>query len=119
MRISDWSSDVCSSDREHRRGRSAVTRMVVGFGRDSLDHLRAHILELVFQFDFLRDGDAILGDARCAETLVDQDVAALGAERHADRVGENIDTARDTFARVTGEFYVLRSEEHTSELQSL
>src|SRR3546814_18883751 len=89
--------------------------MVVGFGRDSLDHLRAHILELVFQFDFLRDGDAILGDARCAETLVDQDVAALGAERHADRVGENIDTARDTFARVTGEFYVLgcpgRSEE--------
>src|SRR3546814_2620450 len=35
--------------REHRRGRSAVTRMVVGFGRDSLAHLRAHILELVFR----------------------------------------------------------------------
>jgi hypothetical protein len=35
------------------------------------DHLGAHVLELVFELDFLGDGDAVLGDARRAERLVD------------------------------------------------
>jgi hypothetical protein len=64
---------------------------VVGLGGDFAHHLRAHVLELVFQFDFLGDGHAVLGDARCAERLVDDDVAALRAERHLHGVGENVD----------------------------
>jgi hypothetical protein len=36
---------------------------------DFLHHLRAHVLELVSQFDFLGDGDAVLGDGRGAEAL--------------------------------------------------
>ena len=52
------------------------------------------------------DGDAVLGDARCAVALVDDDVAPLGAERHLDGVGKDIDAALDAFASVTGEFYV-------------
>src|ERR1700704_6477424 len=56
-------------------------------------HLRAHVLELVFKFDFLGDGDAVLGNAGSAERLVEHDVAALGAERHLHRIVENVDAA--------------------------
>src|SRR5690606_15692800 len=62
---------------ENRRGGGAVTGLVVGLGCYFAQHLGAHVLELVVQLDFLGDGDAVLGDARCAEGLVDDDVAAL------------------------------------------
>jgi len=45
---------------------------------DFAQHLRAHILELVLQLDFLGDGHAVLGDARRAEALFDNDIATLG-----------------------------------------
>jgi hypothetical protein len=64
---------------------------------------------LSFQFDFLGDGDAVLGDARGAERLVDDDVAALGAERDLHRVGEDVDAAQHALAGVGGEFYVFGS----------
>src|SRR6516164_6154815 len=67
-------------------------------------HLRAHVLELVFQLDLLGGGHAVLGDAWCAKRLVQQDVAALGAERHAHRVGENIYAAQHAVASVDREF---------------
>ena len=76
--------------REHRGRRRAVTGDVGGLGRDFLHHLRAHVLELVLQFDFLRDRHAVLGDRRRAEAALEHDVAALGAERHLDRVGQHI-----------------------------
>ena len=69
--------------REHGRGGGAVTGEVGGLRGDFAHHLRAHVLELVFELDLLGDGDAVLGDARRAERLVEHDVAALGAERHA------------------------------------
>ena len=76
---------------------------------DFAHHLRAHVLELVLELDFLGDGDAVLGDARGAEALVEHDVAALGAERHLHRVGENVDAAQHAVAGVAGEFDVLGS----------
>ena len=48
---------------------------------DFLHHLRAHVLELVLELDFLRDRDAVLGDGRGAEALLEHGVAALRAER--------------------------------------
>src|SRR5476651_956915 len=39
-----------------------------------------HILELVLKLDFLGDGDAVLGDAGRAKALLDDDIAALGAQ---------------------------------------
>src|SRR5690606_9438037 len=42
----------------------AVTGSVVGLGRNVLDQLGAHVLELVFQLDFLGNGHAVLGDQR-------------------------------------------------------
>src|SRR5262249_20772519 len=72
-------------------------------------HLRPHVLELVFELDLLGGGYAVLGDAWCAKRLVEHDVAALGAERHAHRVGENIDTAQHAVASVDREFDFLGS----------
>ena len=94
---------------QHGRGGGAVTGGVVGLGGDFAQHLRAHVLELVLEFDFLGDGDAVLGDARGTETLFDEDVAALGAERHLHRIGEDIDAAQHAIAGVSGKFNVFRS----------
>ena len=64
---------------QNGRGGGAVAGLVIGAGRDFADHLRAHVLELVLELDLLGDGDAVLGDARRAIRLVDDDVAAFGS----------------------------------------
>ena len=89
---------------EHGRGGRAVTGLIGGLGGDLAHHLRAHVLELVLELDLLGDGDAVLGDAGSAERLVEHDVAPLGAERHAHRVGESIDAAQHAVASVDREF---------------
>src|SRR4029453_14201320 len=91
---------------EHRRGGGAVARGVVGLGRDFLQHLRAHILELVFELDLLGYGDAVLGRARCAERFFENDVAALGPKRDLDRVGQDIDAAHHPLTRVGGKLHI-------------
>ncbi len=85
---------------ENGRRRGAVAGDVVGLRSDLTHHLGAHVLELVLKLDFLGDGDAVLGDARRAERLVEDDVAALGTERHLDGVGEDVDAAQHLVARV-------------------
>jgi hypothetical protein len=75
-------------------GGGAVAGQVVGLRGHFAHHLRAHVLELVLKFDFLGDGHAVLGDARRAEGLVDDDVAALGTQRHLHGVGEGVDAAQ-------------------------
>ncbi len=86
--------------RQDRRGRRAVAGRVIGLRGDLADHLRAHVLELVRELDLLGDGDAVLGDARRAERLVDDDVAALRAERHLHRVRQRVDAAQHAVARI-------------------
>src|SRR3546814_2007157 len=105
MRISDWSSDVCSSD-------------LLGGGL--LHHLRARIVILVHAVAeahqperivlVFRAGD-IFGDAIGGADLVQHVERGLvgAAVRGPPQTG---DTGRDARERV-------RSEEHTSELQSL
>src|SRR6185503_16605060 len=92
---------------KHGRGGGAIAGVVVGLGGDFAQHLRTHVFEFVLELDFLGDGDAVLGDARRAEALVDDDVAALGAQRHLDRVGEDVDALEDAFTRIAAEFHVL------------
>ena len=74
-------------------GRRAVTGDVVGLGGDFLGELGAEVLERVVELDLTGDGDAVVGDRRGAPLLVEDDVAALGAERHLDGVGERVDAA--------------------------
>jgi len=94
--------------RQDRRGRGAVTGHVVGLRGHFAHHLGAHVLELVAELDLLGDGDAVLGDAGCAERLVDDDVAALRAQGHLHGVGQDVDAAQHTVARVAGKTYVFR-----------
>ena len=77
-------------------GGGAVTGGVARLGSDFLHHLRAHVLVGIGQFDFLGDGHAVFGDGGRAEFLVDDDIAALGAEGDFNRLGEQLDTAEDT-----------------------
>jgi len=83
---------------QHGGGGGAVTGDVRGLGSDFLDHLRAHVLELVLQFDFLGDGDAVLGHGRGAERALEHDVAALRAQGDLDRVGQDVDAGDHALA---------------------
>src|SRR5688572_32667630 len=60
----------------------------------------------------LGDGDAVLGQAGAAIALGDDDVAPLRPERNLDGVRHDVHAAQECGAGF------LRSEEHTSELQS-
>ena len=88
---------------ENGRRRGAVAGGVALLGGHLAHHLRAHVLELVLELDFLGDSDAVLGDARRAVALFEHDVAALRAQRHLDRVGENIDAAEHFIPRILRE----------------
>ncbi|MNZ42151.1 hypothetical protein D3C78_597200 [compost metagenome] len=71
-------------------GGGAVTGSVVGLGGNVFHQLRAHVLELVFQLDFLGNGNAVLGDGRSTEALVQDDVTAFRAEGGLDGIGEHV-----------------------------
>ena len=71
----------------------AVGDVVRGRG-DLADELSALVLEDVLDLDLACDRDAVVGDRRRAELLVQHDVAALGAERDLDGVGERVDAAK-------------------------
>src|SRR6266705_1320756 len=75
-------------------------------GRDFLDHLCAHVFELVLELDFLSDRHTVLGDCRCTEAALEDDVAALRAQRHLDGVGEDIHPAQHSVADASTEAYV-------------
>src|SRR3546814_4398541 len=93
MRISDWSSDVCSSDLLHRHK------------ADKLGNTRLYSPDPFFDELFARAAD------RCyvsCEELVEQ-IAST----------DEADVRCNPFERSLVSGVVLRSEEHTSELQSL
>src|SRR3546814_3130053 len=102
MRISDWSSDVCSSDLPglDRIGfpRAAAAQFGVEFGL-----LDDDALDVVVPFDRDRHGKEIEVDRN----------------RLGDRIGGKASQVGDRLAHAGFEHRVARSEEHTSELQSL
>src|SRR3546814_8092795 len=107
MRISDWSSDVCSSDLRGLVGflqfQQRLQLAVLFLQRTRRDKLAARLREFLAQPPVLR-ARADIG----ADTVVDARERPRHRTRHArDRCG-------DFLAR-----HAQRSEEHTSELQSL
>src|SRR3546814_8742760 len=89
MRISDWSSDVCSSDLVSQDERESGVRAILNFG-----HTFGHAIEAGLGFGAWLHGEAVgCGMVQAAE--LSQQVLGLSAQN------------------------VARSEEHTSELQSL
>ena len=75
---------------QHGGGGGAVARDVVGLLGDFLDQLSADLLVRVLQLDLLGDGHPIVGDRGGAPLLLEDDVAALGTQRHLYRVGEGV-----------------------------
>ncbi len=69
---------------ENGRGGGAVAGDVAGLAGDFAHQLGAHVFVRVFEFDFLGDGDAVFGDGRGAEFLVENDVAAFRSEGRFD-----------------------------------
>src|SRR3546814_2391483 len=106
MRISDWSSDVCSSDLQpFFRRLGLALRLQFGLGSEHR-MLDAELAEVgADHVHHRRDRDRAEGDEPFAFGRADIFVAIFGSERLAD--GLQI---------VAG---IERSEEHTSELQSL
>src|SRR5690606_23724234 len=75
---------------QHGGGGGAIACDIGGLAGHFLHHLSAHVFELVFEFDFLSNGNAVLGDGGSAEALFEHNVAALRAQRDLDRIGERV-----------------------------
>src|SRR3546814_5586943 len=106
MRISDWSSDVCSSDLDDSRSRQLDRRHVEGDDIADADH-RAGNGEAQHGAEF----ESLLA----AEILPNDEI---GCEK-ADGGGQGGRHQRDRDRGPEGAPGGPRSEEHTSELQSL
>src|SRR5450755_2500619 len=91
---------------EHGGGGGSVAVFIGSVGRDFLDHLRAHVLELVFELDFLGDRDAVFGDRGGAEALVEHRVAAFRTQRYLDGIRQNIYTLEHALPGVVAKAYV-------------
>src|SRR5262249_40415840 len=76
---------------QYGRRCGAVTRRVAGLARDFAHELGPHILIRVLEFDFLSDSDAVLGDGRGAELLIENGVPALGTEGRLHSVSQLVD----------------------------
>src|SRR6478735_2960003 len=85
---------------EHGRRRRAVTGDVVGLLGNFLDELRTDLLVRVVELDLLGDRDAVVGDRGGAPLLLQDDVAALRAEGHADGVGEDVHSSLEPATRL-------------------
>ena len=76
---------------QDRGGGGAVAGHVAGLAGGFLDQLGPHVLVGILQFDFLGDGDAVLGDIRAAPTLVDHGISAARPQGGLDRPGQFAD----------------------------
>src|SRR3546814_9376454 len=99
MRISDWSSDVCSSDLQVGQARRVAVLVLLGEVEDPAVHRRHEAV--VSAGAIGRPRPVALGGARGAADLVDERLVTGDVDLHP------------------GQRAGLRSEEHTSELQSL
>ena len=91
---------------QHGGGRGAVARGVGGLGSHFLHHLRAHVLELVLQLDFLGHRYAVLGDGRGTEGFVDDHVATARAQRGLHGVSQQVHALQHSLARGIAKLHV-------------
>src|SRR3546814_3457261 len=125
MRISDWSSDVCSSD---------LVEIAEGEPRALLRQLRERELDIAFvtgQHDFVDlDSEVMWSESVVLAVARDHHVATRERLRWSDLRGERFivsvqEPGPEIYDWLTarlgglGETTDIRSEEHTSELQSL
>src|SRR3546814_1301819 len=123
MRISDWSSDVCSSDLQAGTGHLAHHLVGEALGERAVEHARQPVLGVLRgtpdQQPRRLDPHRHLGQLHLYRLELDQRLAEGLALLHvAERLVERRLRDGQAHGRVTAALQV-RSEEHTSELQSL
>src|SRR3546814_7010197 len=119
MRISDWSSDVCSSDLSYQlglfgevgRGVAASRAQYEGAGYDYATVLISTEAEIARNYVLARAYQAQLANARRSLAIQDDNLEIAGFRVQAGLVS-SLDQEQARAARA-------RSVEHTSELQSL
>src|SRR3546814_6331921 len=110
MRISDWSSDVCSSDLHERDGTALGHHL--GSTAQHVERMTQHDAELPFEFLVGEFRDRLdPGDADDIDDAVYHAQLHLGGFQHLGDAGGA--------GHVRSAMMATRSEEHTSELQSL
>ena len=83
---------------KHGCGGGSVTGDVGCFGGNLTDELCAHVFVRALEFDFLGNGDTVLGDRRGTEFLVEDDVASGRPEGRLDGTCEFFNTAQECLA---------------------
>src|SRR3546814_9064037 len=110
MRISDWSSDVCSSDLSRSGGSITALYTVLADGDDTDDPIVDAARAIV-------DGHIVLSRQLSEQSIFPAiDVGKSLSRVMADVVSDQHRNAASAFRRLWAAY---RSEEHTSELQSL
>src|SRR3546814_4878943 len=110
MRISDWSSDVCSSDLQQRQIGDSLGKAAEKLkDSDKLICRLAAVLEIARETDFESDS----AQAAALKELLSE-TKFLANELESAQTAEALREIPDSYADLTK-----RSEEHTSELQSL
>src|SRR5690606_32587256 len=104
---------------QHSGGGSTVAGYISCLGGCLFHNLGAHVLELVLQFDFLGNADAVLGDGGGTEAAVQQHVSALGPQRDLDGIGQNVHPVNDTCTGVIIEENFLRCHVRTPDSRNL
>ena len=94
---------------KHGSGGGAIASQIVGFRGHFLNHLRAHVLELVREGDFFRHGHAIFSDAWAAVGFFNHYVAAFRPESYFNSVGQNGCAFEDFVTRISAEAQFFRS----------
>ncbi len=92
--------------RQHGRGRGTVTGHIRSLGSHFLDHLRAHVLELVLQFDFLGHGHTILSDGGGTIGAIQHHITTFRAQGNLHGIGQNVHACYHFGAGCVMEFYV-------------
>src|SRR3546814_7357065 len=115
MRISDWSSDVCSSDLGGDRQAVVLARRALAAGLDGEEarHAVSDRDDVDRVVDHDEAGGAQAASNRGQALPAERDVEEVGGEEGVGGAGENGDDL------LASGWAAERSEEHTSELQSL
>src|SRR5882724_7845611 len=97
---------------QNGRGGGAIASDVGSLGSDFPHHLRANVLQPIFQFDFFCHGHAVLGNGRRSVFLLNHYIAAFGAESHLHGVGQNINAAENRLPRFLSVYDLFCHNQH-------
>ncbi len=75
---------------QHGSGGGSVAGDVGCLGGNLFHHLRSHVLDGIFQFNFFGNGYAVLGYGGGTEFFLDHHIAAFGAQGDFHGVGQRV-----------------------------